>query len=49
MIKVHHLSEIEWEKMSETSRTKAQKITPETWANSLVNLVTEIQGSRVSQ
>jgi hypothetical protein len=33
----------EWSKMSIFSRTKAELITPKTWATSLVNLISNIQ------
>lgn len=49
MVQVHDLTASEWDLMSRSSRTKAALITPETWSTSLMNLVSVIQKSRVSQ
>ena len=48
MVQVHDRSDSEWEQMSRSSQTKAELITPKTWATSLVNLVSEIQKIRAS-
>jgi len=47
MIHVHDLSDSKWEKMSNSSRTKAELITPRIWATSLVNLVSRIEKDKV--
>jgi glycosyltransferase involved in cell wall biosynthesis len=49
MIQVHDMSVVEWGEMSMSSRTKAQLITPKTWATSIVNLISDIQKSKLSQ
>ena len=47
MVRIHNVSISDWNVMSEQSRRKARRITPEIWARSLVNLVIEIQNRRV--
>lgn len=49
MIKIHNKSELEWYTMSKASRTMALKITPKIWANSLLNLATDLQERSVSK
>lgn len=43
MVELHDMSNLRWEQMSRSSQTKAEFITPKTWATSLVNLVSDIE------